>query len=157
MQISKVGNKVLQQQEGRDKRNRRKQGSNNTSQTNKRCHIVVPYSQDLCETYKNICSRYGVQVHFKGENTLKNQLMFPKYREVITKQSNIIYWFRCGRTDCDDEYIGESARTFEERYKEHLKAPSPIFEHHNITGHITTVENFRITAREGQNMARAIK
>ena len=60
--------------------------------------------------------------------------MFPKDREAKTKQNNIIYWFKC-----DEEYIGESARTFEERYKEHLKAPSPIFEHQNITGHITTV------------------
>ena len=52
----------------------------------------------------------------------------------------MIYWFKCGRTECDDEYIGESARTFEERYKEHLKEPSPIFEQQNITGHTTTVE-----------------
>ena len=43
------------------------------------------------------------------------------------------------------------------RYKEHLKAPSPIFEHQNITGHITTVENFKIIGRKGQNMTRAIK
>ena len=83
--------------------------------------------------------------------------MIPKDREDKTKQSNIIYWFRCGRTECDEEYIGESARTFEERYKEHLKAPSPIFEHEHITGHKTTLENFKIIAREDQNMARAIK
>ena len=93
----------------------------------------------------------------KEGNTWKNLLMFPKDREVITKHSNIIYWFKCGRTECDDEYIGESARTFEERYKEHLKGPSPIFEHQNITGHTTKVENFKIISREGQNMARAIK
>ena len=111
----------------------------------------------LCECYKTIYSKYGVWVHFKGGNTLKNLLMFPKDREAITKQSNIIYWFKCGRTECDDEYIGESARTFEERYKEHLKAPSPIFEHQNITGHTTTVENFKIISREGQNMARVIR
>ena len=83
--------------------------------------------------------------------------MFPKDREAKTKQSNIIYCFKCGRTECDEEYIGESARTFEERYKEHIKAPSPIFEHENITGHKTTLENFKIIAREGQNMTRAIK
>ena len=83
--------------------------------------------------------------------------MFPKDREAITKQSNIIYQFKCGRTECDDGYTGESARTFEERYKEHLKEPSPIFEHQNITGHTTIVENFKIISREGQNMARAIK
>ena len=73
--------------------------------------------------------------------------MFPKDREAITKQSNIIYWFKCGRIEYDDEYFGESARLFEERYKEHLKASSPIFEHQNITGH-TTVENFK-NCREG--------
>ena len=94
------------------------------------------------------------QVHFKGGNTLKNLLMFPKDKQAITKQSNSIYWFKCGRTECNDEYIGESARTFEDRYKEHLKAPSPIFEHQNITGHTTTVENFKIIEREGQNMTK---
>ena len=69
--------------------------------------------------------------------------MFPKDRAAITKQSNIIYWFKCRRTECDEEYIGESVRTFEERYKEHLKAPSPILEHPNITGHTTSVENVK--------------
>ena len=74
-------------------------------------------------------------MHFKGGNTLKNLLMFPKHREAITKQSNIIYWFKCGKTECDDEYMKESSRTFEEKYKENLKSPSPISENQNITGH----------------------
>ena len=46
---------------------------------------------------------------------------------------------------------------FGERYKKHLKAPSPIFEHQNNTGHITSVENFKIIGRKGHNMARAVK
>ena len=66
---------------------------------------MVPYSQGLCESYKTICSKYGVQVHFKGGNTLKNLLMFPKDKEAITKQSNIIYWFKCGKTDYDDDVM----------------------------------------------------
>ena len=119
--------KVLQKQEDRGTENRRNQSKNNTCQTEKKCHIVVPYSQGLCESYKAICSKYGVQVHFKGENTLKNLLMFPKDREAISKQSKIIYLFKCGKTECDDEYTGESSRMFEERYKTHLKAASPIF------------------------------
>ena len=93
----------------------------------------------------------------KGETHWRTYWYFPKDREAKTKQSNIIYWFKCGRTECGEEYIGESARTFEERYKEHLKAPSPIFEHENITGHKTTLENFKIIGREGQNMVRAVK
>ena len=83
--------------------------------------------------------------------------MFPTDKDAITKQSNIIYWFKCGKTECDDEYIGESARPFEVQYKEHLKAPSPIFEHQNTTGHTKTVDNFKIIGSEGHNMARAIK
>ena len=53
-------------------------------------------------------------------------------------------------------YIGESSRTFGERFKEHLKAPSPIYDHQNITGHDTTIENFSIVGREDQNLIRAI-
>ena len=83
--------------------------------------------------------------------------MFPKDKEGIKKQSNIIYWYKGGGTECDDEYIGESARTFEERYKEHLKAPSSIFEHNSPTGHTTSVENFKIIGKEGHDMARTIK
>ena len=59
--------------------------------------------------------------------------------------------------DCDDEYIGESPRTFGERFKEHLKAPSPIHDHQNITGHDTTIENFSTVGREDQHLIRAIK
>ena len=63
---------------------------------------------------------------------------------------------KCGRTEYNDEYIGESARAFEKRYKEHLKAPSPIFQHNNATGH-TSVENVKSIGRVGHGMARTIK
>ena len=98
-----------------------------------------------------------MHVDFKGGTTLKNLLVSPKDKENITKKSSVIYWFRCDRIDCEDEYIGESSRTFGERYKEHLKALSPIFEHQSKAGHTTSVENFKIIGREGHNMARAIK
>ena len=83
--------------------------------------------------------------------------MSPKDKEEIKKKSNIIYWYKCGRIECDDEYFGESARTFEERYKEHLKTPSPIFEHNNTTGHTTSVENFRFIGGEGHDMTKINK
>ena len=51
--------------------------------------------------------------------------MAPKDRDLITQKSGIIYRYKCDRVECDDEYIGESARTFGERFKEHLKHPSP--------------------------------
>ena len=55
------------------------------------------------------------------------------------KKSRAIYWFRCSRLDCDEESNGESSRTFAERYKEHLKAPSPILEQKSSTDHKTTL------------------
>ena len=59
--------------------------------------------------------------------------------------------------ECDEEYIGESARNFAERFKEHLKATSPIYDHSNISGHTVTIDNFSILGREYQNLMRTIK
>ena len=38
-----------------------------------------------------------------------------------------------------------------------MKAPSPIHEHHNITGHEVSLDNSSIVGREDQNIARTIK
>ena len=81
----------------------------------------------------------------------------PKDQDPILKKSGVIYRYKCGRVDCNEEYIGESSRTFGERFKEHQKAPSPIYDHSNITGHEVTIENFNIVGREDQNLSRAIK
>ena len=62
----------------------------------------------------------------------------------------------CDRVECDEEYIGESSRTFGERFKEHLSAPSPIYDHLNMAGH-TTIDTFSIIDREDQNLIRTIK
>ena len=59
--------------------------------------------------------------------------------------------------DCDEEYIGESSRTFGERFKEHLKSPSPIYDHSNISGHSVTLNIFQIVGREDLNQIRTIK
>ena len=45
-------------------------------------------------------------------------------------------------------------RTFGERFKEHLKPPSPIYDHSNITGHNVTINNFNIVGREDLNLMR---
>ena len=78
--------------------------------------------------------------------------MAPKDKDPITKKSGVIYRFKCDRMDCDEEYIIESSRTFEERFKEHFKAPSPMYDHYNTTGHTTEVDNFSILGREDQNL-----
>ena len=119
--------------------------------------MVLPYVKGLSESIKNVGKKHGIQIYFRGGNTIKSLLMTPKDKDHITKKSGIIYRFKCKRVDCEDEYIGESSRTFGERYKEHLKAPSPIYDHHTTRGHETSLENFSIVGREDQNLTRAIK
>ena len=134
----------------------------NTTQTgqtnpNQKPYMVIPYYRGLSESLKKICSRHGVQVYFKGGNTIKNLLMAPQGQDPIMKKSGVIYRYRCNRVDCDEEYIAESSRVFGERFKEHQKACSPIFNHTNTTGHNINIQNFSIVGREDQNLKRAIK
>ena len=118
---------------------------------------VVPYHRGLSESFKKVCSNHGVQVYFKGGTTIKNLHMAPKDQDPMQKRSGVIYRYKCDRVECDDEYIGESSRTFGERFKEHLKAPSAIFDHYNTTGHKVSLENVSIMGREEQNLMRTIK
>ena len=119
--------------------------------------MVVPYHQGLSERIKRSCNKFGVQVFFKGGQTIKNLLMAPKDKDPLTNKSGVIYRFKCSQHGCTEEYIGESARNFAERFKEHQKAPSPIFDHCNNSGHKVTINNFTIVGREDQNLTRTIK
>ena len=49
-------------------------------------------------------------------------MMSPKDKDDITKKNSVIYSYSCGRIDCEEEYLGESGRTFGERLIEHLKS-----------------------------------
>ena len=63
-------------------------------------------------------------VYFKGGRTIKDLLLAPKDKDNTTKKSGIIYRYKYYRVEYNEEYIGECARRFGERFKEHLKAPS---------------------------------
>ena len=57
-------------------------GGNNSAQpanhgVQSKGHIVILYTQGLCESIKRICGRYGIQTHFKGGKTIKNLLVSP--------------------------------------------------------------------------------
>ena len=65
--------------------------------TNKHTFIEVPYSKGLNKSFKNICGKVGVQVHFKGNNTVKDFLVAPKDRGSIVNKGGVIY----GYNKCD--------------------------------------------------------
>ena len=101
-------------------------------------------SGNLTNTSSQICGSWYLPVH-------------PKDKDDILQKRGVIYRYKCGRVDCEEEYIGESGRTFAERFREHMKVPSPIHGHFNITGHEVSLDNFSTVGREDQSTARAIR
>ena len=139
-----------------NKKKNKKEASKNSNNSSKKPHIVVPYIQGLSESCKNICRKHGVEMYFKGGCTIKDLLVHPKDKDNILQKSGLIYRYRCGRVDCNEEYIRESGRTFGERFREHMRAPSPILDHQNTIGYEVSLDNFSIVGREDQNIARTI-
>ena len=96
-------------------------------------HRVVPYVSGLSESYSRVMEKNGIKVYFKGHNTIRNILVAPKDPDSKLNKSGVIYRIRCG--SCSDSYIGESARLFQDRLKDHRRAPSPVHHHRTTTGH----------------------
>ena len=117
-----------------------------TDEVKTKGRIVIPYTLSLCKSIKRICNRYGIQTHFKGNSTIKNLLVSPKDKDSMDN-----------KIACDEEYIGESFRTLGERFKQHLKEPSPLHNHSNNTGHTTTQDKCQIVGREDHRIAKTIK
>ena len=119
-----------------------------TNKVQNKGHIVIPYTQGLCESIKTICGRYGIQTHFKGGRTSKTYWS-PQRTKTQWSSKVSIYWYQCGDLSCDDEYIGETSRTFGERYKEHLKHPLPFISTAPKLAIPLTINCFQIIRRDG--------
>ena len=95
---------------------------------------------------------------FESIKLLLVKLVKPKDKEPKEKTSGVIYCYQCAAIDCREEYIRETSRTLgEKKYKEHLREPSPIQAHNQLTGHQLNKDNFSIIGREGQDIIRLIK
>ena len=119
-----------------------------TDKTKNKATIVVPYIPNASEKFKKVCKRKGIQVHFKGSNTLRTALGNPKDKGPKANQTGIIYHYQCPHINCPSSYIGESGRTLGDRIKEHFKAPSPIHLHSSTTGHPMDPNQFSIVHKE---------
>ena len=81
----------------------------------------------------------------------------PKDKDPTNKKSVAIYWYQCWELTCNEEYIVETSRAFGERYKDHLKEPSPIHAHNTQARHSTNPEKFTFIGRDNHGLARSIK
>ena len=75
----------------------------------------MPYCSSICTGHlwklQDHLLKYEVQVQFKGGIILKNLLVAPKDKDTVTKKSSVVYWYKCDRIDCEDEYKRESSRS----------------------------------------------
>ena len=131
--------------------------NNPANKNNYKTTIVVPYINKTAEKFKRLCKNRGIQVHFKGTNTLRTALGNPKDKDPTTNQTGIIYKYQCPHINCPSSYIGESGRSLGERVKEHFKAPSPIHLHSTTTGHPMDPNQFSIVHKEVNIQSRTIK
>ena len=83
--------------------------------------------------------------------------MAPKDKDNKCQKGGVIYQFKCPHINCQEEYIGQSGRSFGDRLKEHLRAPSAIHHHSQTTGHPVNLECFTVVDRESQGVTRTIK
>ena len=73
------------------------------SNQNYKGQVVIPNTQGTAKGFKNICGKYGIQVHFKGNTTIKQLLMKPKDQDPKEKKSGIIYSYQCTNIACNEE------------------------------------------------------
>ena len=67
--------------------------TNTTTSNNNHSNIklVVPYTKGLSKSFKKICGKISIQVHFKMGNTIRSPLMSPKDKDNITQKCGVIY------------------------------------------------------------------
>ena len=99
--------------------------NNNRGTNNKNISIVVPYIQGLGERFKRMCNKKGIQVHFKGTNTIKKTPHGTQRQGQQTSKEWGNIQMQMPHINCPEEYIGEYGRTLEDRLKEHLRAHPP--------------------------------
>ena len=62
-------------------------GRDSTKEKYDKGYIVIPYTEGLGESIKNMYRKCGIQTHFKGNETTKNILVKPKDKDSLDRRS----------------------------------------------------------------------
>ena len=77
-------------------------GTKNSGNSIQKSHMVIPYYKGISDSIRKTCSKHGVQVYFKGGNTIKNLLVAQKTK-IPSRKSGVIYRYKCDRVECNEE------------------------------------------------------
>ena len=119
---------------------------NKWTNKDKNIHIVVAYTKSLSDSFKT----------WKWSTWSKN-LQWPQILGYHHTDSGVIYWYKCDRLECDEEYTSVLVRTFRERWKETLLGPFLHLwqcQHHKSSNQCGS---FSIVERESHTLTMTIK
>ena len=123
---------------------------NTTTETSRIQHTIgLSYISKLSEQVARIFKSYNIPVYHKPINTLRSFLVHPKDRTAKAANCGVLYDIQC--PECDQHYIGETARKLGTRIKEHLSCRQPlsaISEHKLNTGHQCSMNDVNIPRGE---------
>ena len=117
--------------------------------------MVIPYVQGLGESIKHISNKYGIQTYFKGNRTFKQLLVRTKNQ----RENKVVLYIvtNVEPLTVEKNTLERLQGPWGEWYKEHLKEPSPIQAHSQLTGHQPSPDNFNVLGMEVQDMTCLIK
>ena len=95
--------------------------------------VCIPYFSGLSEQLQMVLRSHGVPSYHKPCITLRSLLVSPKDKSK-EKQCGVVYSIKC--SECDQEYVGETARMLGTRFREHTGGNHPnsaIEEHTSST------------------------
>ena len=98
------------------------------------------------------CKKHGIQACFKSGRTLKSILVAPEKDTIKQKIESHVGIDAVGWTMMMNT-LGNLQELLLKVLREHLRAPSPKFEHQSNTGHNTKVDYLSIVGGQGHNFA----
>lgn len=106
-------------------------------------NVGLPYVRGTSETLQWIFKSHGVHVFHKPFNSLRQQVAHVKDRTAKLKKGGVVDDIQCEQ--CQENYIGETARTLGARVKNHQsRGTSAVFEHCRATGHNINPYNVKV-------------
>ena len=103
--------------------------------------------------------KQGVGTYHKPFNITRQQLVYPKYHTAKEKKCGVVYKIHC--KDYEEDYIGEKARPFEIRLKQHdnirRASTTAVGQHLRDTNYTLDFSSHLIIAREDEALKRRIR
>ena len=129
----------------------------NSNSNNHNIFLVVSYTKGLSESFKNVCNKVGVKVHFKGKNTIFNLLVAPKDMDMITQKVGLSTGLNAHSQVAKRNTLWNWEGPLGKGSRNTTGNPSSISEHSNISGHCINVNGFTTVVREAHGITRTIK